>query len=69
MIFVMPYAQFGIELYLGQIPRRQQEISDHFEAESKIPGIMGIIDGSHITLTNIPKRDQDYINRKGFPSL
>ena len=31
-------------------PQRQQEISDHFEAECKIPGIAGIIDGSHITL-------------------
>ena len=47
-------------------PQRQQEISDHFEAECKIPGI---IDGSHITLTNIPNGDQDYVNRKGYPSL
>ena len=33
-------------------PQRQQEISDHFEAECtcKIPGIAGIIDGIHITL-------------------
>ncbi|XP_062578058.1 uncharacterized protein LOC134239947 [Saccostrea cucullata] len=50
-------------------PKRQQEISDHFEAECKIPGIIGIIDGSHITLTNIPNGDQVYINRKGYPSL
>lgn len=48
--------------------RRQQEISDHFEAESNIPGIIGIIDGSHITLTNVPYEDKDYINRKGYPS-
>lgn len=34
-------------------PQCQQEISDHFETECKIPGITGIIDGSHITLSNI----------------
>ncbi|XP_056006179.1 putative nuclease HARBI1 [Ostrea edulis] len=50
-------------------PQRQQEISDHFEAECQIPGIVGIIDGSHITLTSVPNGDQDYINRKGYPSL
>ena len=31
--------------------------------------IAGIIDGSHITLTHILNGDQDYINRKGYPSL
>ena len=30
---------------------------------------MGIIDGSHITLTNGPNVDQNYSNRKGYPSL
>lgn len=50
-------------------PQRQQEISDLFEAECQIPGIVGIIDGSHITLTSVPNGDQDYINRKGYPSL
>ncbi|XP_062576261.1 putative nuclease HARBI1 [Saccostrea cucullata] len=49
--------------------QRQQEISEHFEAECKIPGIAGIIDGTHITLTNVPFEDTDYINRKGYPSI
>lgn len=39
--------------------RRQQEISEHFEAESNIPGI---IDGTHITY-------KDYINRNEYPSI
>lgn len=49
--------------------QRQQEISDNFEMDCKIPGIIGVIDGTHITLSNIPDGDNDYVNRKGYPSL
>jgi hypothetical protein len=28
-----------------------------------------LIDGTHIRLANLPSNDQDYVNRKGFPSL
>ncbi|KAJ8309953.1 hypothetical protein KUTeg_011818 [Tegillarca granosa] len=34
-----------------------------------IPGIIGIIDGTHIRLSGALGGDQDYINRKHFPSM
>lgn len=48
---------------------RQEAISQNFELESRIPGLVGAIDGTHIALNGIPEGDVDYINRKGYPSL
>ena len=48
---------------------KHQENLEPFEEQCKIPGIIGAIDGSHIRLSNIPNNDNDFINRKGYPSL
>lgn len=45
-------------------PQRQEEISDHFQAESKIPGKVKIIDGSHITLTIFQKEIKIILTEK-----
>ena len=48
---------------------RQNEIANAFQLSCGIPGVVGIIDGTHIRLSAPIKGDQDYINRKGFPSV
>ena len=46
---------------------RQDEISRSVEQSSKIPNVIGFVDGTHIRLTQTPHAD--YINRKGYPSI
>ena len=48
---------------------RQREIATAFEQSYRIPGVIGIIDGTHIRLSAPLEGDQDYVNRKGFPSV
>lgn len=48
---------------------RQVEIEREFQLQSGIPHIVGIIDGTHIQLSHVPNGDQDYVNRKSYPSV
>ena len=34
-----------------------------------MPGIVGILDGTHIAIVNCPEGETDYINRKGYASV
>lgn len=48
--------------------REKQQTAEHF-GENGFPGIIGVIDGSHVRLDK-PGNDPDsYINRKGFYSI
>ncbi|XP_070548887.1 putative nuclease HARBI1 [Ptychodera flava] len=47
----------------------QREISQHFQLQHGLPGIAGIIDGTHIRLSACIGGVQDYVNRKGYPSM
>lgn len=41
-----------------------------FEELHGIPGVIGLVDGTHIALSRVPARDEwAYINRKGFHSI
>ena len=48
---------------------RQEEIARKYERDYGLSGIIGFIDGSHIRLAVCPGSDQDYYNRKSFPSM
>jgi hypothetical protein len=48
---------------------RQRHISEGFETNTTFPGIVGVMDGTHIRIVNCPGGQQDYINRKGFASI
>ena len=52
-------------------PDRQEQakLSQDFQLASGLPGIIGAIDGCHIRLSSCPGGDNDYVNRKGFPSM
>lgn len=47
-----------------------KEIKQYFLDTTKLPGIVGIVDGTHIPLINV-KRNYEYVyvNRKGFHSV
>ncbi|KAJ8934439.1 hypothetical protein NQ318_003834, partial [Aromia moschata] len=46
----------------------KQEIEQYFRHKNRFPGIIGLIDGTHIKIDK-PRDDPDsYINRKGFYS-
>ncbi|XP_060557268.1 LOW QUALITY PROTEIN: uncharacterized protein LOC132717730 [Ruditapes philippinarum] len=47
----------------------QTEISNSFYDSCGIDNIVGVIDGTHIPIVNCPGGENDYINRKGFPSV
>ncbi|XP_014670057.1 PREDICTED: putative nuclease HARBI1 [Priapulus caudatus] len=47
----------------------QERISRELQEEYIIDGAIGYIDGTHIRLNHRIKEDQDYINRKKFPSI
>lgn len=47
----------------------QQRISTSFQQQCGLPGIIGVLDGTHTRLTHKIDGDADYINRKGFPSM
>ena len=48
---------------------RQAQISIDYQRQTTWPGCVGIIDGTHVRLASCPRGDQDFINRKGFPSM
>ena len=50
-------------------PNHQRRTSREEAAKTRVPGIVGYIDGTHIRLSRLPNHDQDYINRKGYPSV
>lgn len=46
------------------------EIKSQFVAQYRFPGILGVIDGTHIALTALPMETENaYVNRKGFHSI
>ncbi|XP_055319316.1 putative nuclease HARBI1 [Sitodiplosis mosellana] len=46
------------------------EIKTHFEAQYHFPGILGVIDGTHIALTALPLEIENaFVNRKGYHSI
>lgn len=46
------------------------EIKNQFLAEHNFPGILGVIDGTHIAVTALPLEIENaYVNRKGFHSI
>ena len=45
------------------------EISSSFEGEGRFPGVIGIIDGTHIRIRAPESEPEAYINRKKFHSL
>ncbi|XP_021379463.1 protein ANTAGONIST OF LIKE HETEROCHROMATIN PROTEIN 1-like [Mizuhopecten yessoensis] len=48
---------------------RQREIAREVEDSVGISGVVGFIDGTHIRLASAPGGEQDYYNRKSFPSI
>lgn len=45
-------------------------VKRHFEATHGFPGILGVIDGTHIAITALPLLVENaYVNRKGFHSI
>jgi len=49
--------------------QRHNEMVHSFQLLHGLPGVCGIIDGTHIQLAGALDEDQDYINRKGYPSV
>ncbi|CAC5368191.1 unnamed protein product [Mytilus coruscus] len=49
--------------------QRQDELSREIQLLHMLPNIIGAIDGTHIRLSSCPSNDNDYYNRKGFPSM
>ncbi|XP_062609347.1 uncharacterized protein LOC134271110 [Saccostrea cucullata] len=47
----------------------QQRIAQDFQLQSGLPDIIGALDGTHIRLSSCIGGDNDYINRKHFPSI
>lgn len=47
----------------------QNALSREFQLNSGIQGIIGCLIGSHIRLSAAPGGDNDYYNRKKFPSV
>lgn len=47
----------------------QEEISTRIADKSGVENCVGFIDGTHIRLSCIPRGDNDYVNRKGYPSV
>ena len=45
------------------------EISTSFEDEGRFPGVIGLIDGTHIRICAPENEPEAYINRKKFHSL
>ena len=48
---------------------REDEISSSFESICGISNMVGALDGTHIAIVNCPGGKNDYINRKGYPSV
>ena len=65
----------GLSIYLfGKIITWPDEagkriITEQTLENSRLPGIVGYIDGTHNRLAFCPQGDQDYYNRKRFPSI
>ena len=56
-----------------RFPRNLNEMVEtktQFEVQFHFPGILGIIDGTHVALTALPLEiENQYVNRKGFHSI
>lgn len=56
-----------------RFPRNLNERTEtkaQFEALFDFPGILGVVDGTHIALTALPAEIENaYVNRKGFHSI
>lgn len=53
-----------------QFPRTAVEIAEtktKFDRQFNFPGIIGVIDGTHIDITAVPREiENSYVNRKGI---
>lgn len=46
------------------------QIKNQFMAQYNFPGIVGVVDGTHIAVTALPlETEMAYVNRKGFHSI
>lgn len=56
-----------------RFPRSLDEMAETkalFEALFNFPGILGVVDGTHVALTALPLEIENaYVNRKGFHSI
>ncbi|XP_062596179.1 putative nuclease HARBI1 [Saccostrea cucullata] len=50
-------------------PAAQNITAQLFQLASGFPGIIDVLDGTHIRLSSPIGGDSDYINRKGYPSI
>ncbi|KAL6455329.1 hypothetical protein MHYP_G00362230 [Metynnis hypsauchen] len=70
MVKIQELARRTEKTEVWQVPNEEEalELARRFEAISRIPQIMGLIDGTHIPV--LPPRDgyKDFVNRKGWPS-
>lgn len=57
------------KVVLWPSPEEQQEMKDMFLELKGFPGIVGMIDGSHITIRKPKERGVDYYNRKDYYSI
>ncbi|KAL3856953.1 hypothetical protein ACJMK2_011659 [Sinanodonta woodiana] len=61
--------QIGDRVIRWPSMERQREIARNVEQVCHIPGVVGFIDGTHIRLSFALGHDNDFYNRKGFPSI
>lgn len=74
--YIAKYTEIMVEhlapIYI-RFPETENEleiIKRDFDRKYGIPGIVGVIDGTHVTLSALPHNiELAYINRKGIPSL
>lgn len=45
------------------------KITEIFEEKTGLPQVLGVIDGTHISVQPQAHGYRDYVNRKGWPSL
>ena len=50
-------------------PNNYENVADAFEQRCGFPGVIGVIDSTHIPLVGVGKDWASFINRKGFLSL
>lgn len=48
---------------------KQLQIAEEVNNSCGIPEVVGFIDGTHIRLTHASNEENDYYNRKGYPSI
>lgn len=56
-----------------KFPQIQAEINEtklRFENEFKVPGVLSIVDGTHVAISAMSREiEQAYVNKKGFHSI